>query len=74
MDQLVFGEFLHLRHSQFADILSSYRLKIFEVIVIEEVVIGTVKPFPFLHLLEGVSVLIRIMLYCRLYVPDLRTI
>lgn len=74
MDKLIFGEFFHLRHCQLADILPSNRLEIFEVIVIEKVVIGTVKPFPFLHLLEGVGVLVRIMLYCRLNVPNLRAV
>lgn len=74
MDKLILSEFLHFRHGQFTDILSSDSLEIFEVVIVEEVVIGTIEPFTFLHLLESVSVLIRIVFYCWLYVPDLRTV
>lgn len=74
VDKLILGEFFHFRHCQLADILPSDSLEIFEVVVVEEVIISTVEPFSLLHLLEGVGVLIRIVLYCGLDVPNLRAV
>ena len=48
--------------------------KIFDSIVICEIVVGLVKPFSFLHFLKGVCVLIRVMLNHRFQLPDLRTV
>lgn len=72
MDELIPREFLHFWHSQLVDILPSDSLEIFEVVVVEEVIIGTIEPFSFLHLFKGVSVFIRIVFYCWLDVPNLR--
>lgn len=74
MDKLILSEFFHFRHGQLTDIFPSDSLEIFEVVVVEEVIIGAIKPFSFLHFLESVSVLIRIVFYCWLDIPNLRAI
>lgn len=74
MNKLILSEFFHFRHGQLTDILTSNYLEIFEVVVVEEVIIGAIEPFSFLHLLESVSVLIRIVFYCWFDIPNLRAI
>lgn len=74
MDHLLLGDPLQPGQHQLGDLPLPYLLEVMDVVVAQKVVVSSIKPLAFAHLLEGPGELIRIVLNHGLDVPDLRSI
>ena len=72
VDQLLSGQFFQLGKSELVDIPSAYLHEIRQVVSLQKSFIGAVEPLSALHLLKTIRHLVRIVLYHRLHLPNLR--